>query len=111
MRKFALLLIALVLGLAGCGVELPSPVPTTVPTTAPTSPPPPTAVPEEGVVEPPTSEAESPASEPVPAGSAACVAMPFDFPVESRIPSISEDDHTHGPSDASITIIEYADFQ
>jgi protein-disulfide isomerase/cyclophilin family peptidyl-prolyl cis-trans isomerase len=33
------------------------------------------------------------------------------MPVESRIPSITEDDHVKGPDDAEITVIEYADFQ
>jgi hypothetical protein len=39
------------------------------------------------------------------------MAAPFDFPVESRIPPITEEDHVHGPADAPITFIEYADFQ
>jgi len=39
------------------------------------------------------------------------VAEPFDFPVESRIPPVTEKDHIHGPADAPITFIEYADFQ
>jgi hypothetical protein len=104
MRKSALLMTVLVMGLvAGCGVEMPSPVPTATPTTAPTSPPPPTSAPEATDAAPPVSEA--------PSGSASCVATPFDFPVESRIPAISEDDHTHGPANAPITLIEYADFQ
>jgi hypothetical protein len=103
MRKSALLMAVLVMGLvAGCGVEMPSPVPTATPTTAPTSPPP-TSVPEATDATPPASEASS--------GSASCVATPFDFPVESRVPPISEDDYTHGSADAPITLIEYADFQ
>jgi hypothetical protein len=39
------------------------------------------------------------------------VAAPFDPPVESGIPPITEEDHVHGPADAPITLIEYADFQ
>jgi len=39
------------------------------------------------------------------------VAEPFDFPVEPRIPPVTEEDHIHGPADAPITFIEYADFQ
>ena len=102
MRKPALLLTVLLLGLvAGCGVELPSPAPTLPP--APTSPPSPTSGPEPTIAPPPTSE--------TPPGSASCVAAPFDLPVESRIPPVTEEDHLHGSADASITLIEYADFQ
>jgi len=39
------------------------------------------------------------------------VEAPFDFPVEPRIPPVTEDDHVHGPADAPITFFEYADFQ
>ncbi|MEE8392151.1 MAG: hypothetical protein V3S14_15335, partial [Anaerolineae bacterium] len=88
MRKPALLLIVLSLGLvAGCGVKLPSPAPTLAPTLAPTSPPSPTSAPEVTIAAPPpTSETAS--------GSASCIAAPFDFPVESRIPPVTEEDHT-----------------
>jgi hypothetical protein len=104
MHKSVFLLTVLVLGLVtGCGIELPSPVPTTAATTAPTSPPLPTATAEEEIDTSSTSETVS--------SAASCVAMPFDFPVEPRIPPISEEDHTHGSADASITLIEYADFQ
>jgi len=44
-------------------------------------------------------------------GPAACVEAPLDFQVEPRIPPVTEDDHVHGPADAPITFIEYADFQ
>lgn len=104
MRKSALFMTVLVMGLVtGCGVEMPSPVPTATPTTAPTPPPPPTSAPAATDAAPPASEA--------PSGSASCVATPLDFPVESRVPPISEDDYTHGSADAPITLIEYADFQ
>jgi hypothetical protein len=46
-----------------------------------------------------------------PSGPAACVASPLDFQAEPRIPPVTEDDHVHGPADAPITFIEYADFQ
>jgi hypothetical protein len=39
------------------------------------------------------------------------VEAPLDFPVEPRIPELTAEDHVHGPADASITFIEYADFQ
>jgi len=39
------------------------------------------------------------------------VVSPFEFPVNPNIPPISEADHIHGPEDAPITFIEYADFQ
>ncbi len=109
MRKTTLLLVVLLLGLvAGCGVELPTPSPSPTQTVLATSPPPPTEAStssEATVPDAPESEVGSTL------GSASCVAAPFDFPTESRIPSITEDDHVHGPDDASITFIEYADFQ
>ena len=104
MRKPALLLIVLLLGLVtGCGVNLPTPVPSPTSSPVSTSPPSPTSASDAATAVPSVSETTS--------GSASCVAAPFDFPVESRIPPITEEDHTHGPADASITLIEYADFQ
>jgi hypothetical protein len=94
MRKSALILLVLLLGLiAGCGAESetpsPSPSPSPVPATA-------TAAPTVGVM---------------PSGPAVCVEAPLDFQAEPRIPPVTEDDHVHGPADAPITFIEYADFQ
>ena len=42
---------------------------------------------------------------------ASCTARPLTLPTEPRIPPVTEADHIHGPADAPITIIEYADFQ
>jgi len=39
------------------------------------------------------------------------VQAPLEFEAEPRIPSVTEEDHVHGPADAPITFIEYADFQ
>jgi cyclophilin family peptidyl-prolyl cis-trans isomerase len=94
MRERALLLTVLLLGLAaGCGGESASPTPSPSPPPAPA-----------------TATAPPPAS-PTPSGPAVCVEAPLEFPVEPRIPPVTEDDHIHGPADAPITFIEYADFQ
>jgi hypothetical protein len=97
MRKLALLLLALFIGgmLFGCGSE-----PTTPPP-SPTSRPSPTPVSESPTTAPTVDATAAPAS---------CVADPFD-PTESGVPPVGEDDLVRGPSDASITFIEYADFQ
>jgi cyclophilin family peptidyl-prolyl cis-trans isomerase len=96
MRRPALLLIVLVLGLvAGCAGETASPTPTPAPSPTPV---PATAVP-------------TPLLPATPSGPASCVESPLDFPAEPRIPPVMEDDHVHGPADASITFMEYADFQ
>jgi hypothetical protein len=51
-------------------------------------------------------------SEPAPTPPPAfCMAQPLDLPVEPRIPPVTEADHVQGPTEARITIIEYADFQ
>ena len=94
MRKPALFAFVMVLTLvlvAGCGGEAASPTPS------------PTPAPATATVAPPTSVS--------PSGPAVCVDEPLDFPVVSGIPPVTEEDHVHGPADAPITIIEYADFQ
>jgi hypothetical protein len=94
MRKLALLLTVLVLGLvAGCAGEAATPTPSPSPTTAPA-----------------TATAAPPVSA-TPSGPAACAAEPFDFPTVPGVPPVTEEDHVHGPADAPVTIIEYADFQ
>ena len=97
MRKIALPLTILLLGLVvGCGGGAASPTPSPMPS--------PTSASERATVTAPTVSA-------TPSGLATCVEAPFDFPVESRIPPVTEEDHVHGPADAPITFIEYADFQ
>ena len=103
MRKLALLLTALLLGLVtGCGAESVSPTPTS--TSIPTLPPSPTSTTSETVPAGPTVDITS-------SGSASCAEQPFTFQVESRIPPVTEEDHVRGPANASMTVIEYADFQ
>jgi hypothetical protein len=93
MRKFALLVTVLALGLVvGCARATPSP--TATPSPVPTIPP--TAV----------SAATATASPP---GTVACRAAPFGK-VEG-LPPVSDRDWVRGPADASITLIEYSDFQ
>ncbi len=98
MRKLALLLSALSLAaVVGCSGESASPTPT--PTTPPPPSPSPTSAPETTSVAPPET------------GPASCVAEPFGFTPEPRIPPVTADDHVHGSPDAPITFFEYADFQ
>lgn len=105
MRKAVLLSLILLLTLAaGCAEETtPSPSPSPAEATS-------TSAPSTDATEP--SPTESPATEsttPTPSGPATCEV--FNLPAESPIPPIDEDDHVIGPDDASITFIEYADFQ
>ncbi len=99
MRKVKLVMLILLLSAlaAGCGEQLAAP--TATPSPAPTHTPLPS----------PTSTAAATAS--TPTRPASCVAEPFDFPVVSGIPPVTDADHISGPADASITLIEYADFQ
>lgn len=91
MRRFALLVIALALGLiAGCGKETaiptvaPSPVPTIPAAMLPTAP---------------------------PAGpTVMCRAAPRTGLVEG-LPPVTEEDWSRGSADAAVTLIEYSDFQ
>ena len=95
MRKLVLLLtILLLVGVAaGCGNGGEA--------ASPTSSPPPSPTPVSAV----TTVAVTPS------GPASCELSPLEFPTNPNIPPISEVDHAHGPDDASITFIEYADFQ
>ncbi|NLE99738.1 MAG: hypothetical protein GX601_02055 [Anaerolineales bacterium] len=104
MNKRTLLVAALLVGLVtACSGQAASPTPSATPqsTEAPTSSP------------SPTSAAEAPTDAPdaTPSGPATCTAEPLVFPANEEIPPVTEDDHRHGPEDAPITFIEYADFQ
>jgi cyclophilin family peptidyl-prolyl cis-trans isomerase/protein-disulfide isomerase len=104
-RKFVLLTIVLLIGLvAGCGEGA-------TPSPSPTPPPPTTASETEAETESETNPDPTalPAASPTPSGPATCET--FELPVEPRIPDVTEDDHVLGPDDASITFIEYADFE
>jgi hypothetical protein len=46
-----------------------------------------------------------------PAGPAECVAAEAEFPLQPGLPPITTEDNAEGPADASITLIEYSDFQ
>jgi hypothetical protein len=100
MRKpalFTFMVVLILVLVAGCGGEAASPTPS--PSPSPSPPP----APATATAAPPTSVG--------PSGPAVCVDAPLDFPVVSDIPPVTEEDHVHGPADAPITIIEYADFQ
>ena len=94
MRKpalFSFMVVLMLVLVVGCGGEAASPTPSPTPAPATTTAAPPTSV--------------------SPSGPAVCVDEPLDFPVVSDIPPVTEEDHVHGPADAPITVIEYADFQ
>ena len=95
MRKSVLLLVVVLLvgALTGCDGESASPTPTQMPT--PVSP----------------TETTSVAPPITPSDPASCVVEPFEFPTNPNIPPVSEQDYVHGPEDAPITFIEYAEFQ
>jgi hypothetical protein len=97
------LIMAVALGALAVGCASQSAAPTAVPTAAPTVAP--TALPTVQAVTP------TPALAPTPSGPAACTLEPMSFPTNPSIPPVAEDDHTHGPANAAITLIEYADFQ
>jgi hypothetical protein len=100
MRKVAFLFVfLLIVGLVGCNSATPSPTAAPTATEAPAA----TTAPEAPV------EEDEPSADP--AGPATCTLAPFEFPPLEGIPPISEEDHVHGPDDAPIVIIEYADFQ
>jgi cyclophilin family peptidyl-prolyl cis-trans isomerase/protein-disulfide isomerase len=103
MRKLALFVMVMALfaaGMTGCSGSTPDPTVTETAAPSPTVVAQATAVPQP---QNPTPAASS--------GPATCVAEPFIFEEESRIPPVTEADHVVGPADAAITFIEYADFQ
>lgn len=102
MKKFSVLLAVFIgMALVGCsGATRPTALPTVQPTPEVT----PTVAPA------PTVPAnEMPSSQP--SAPATCTLEPIQFPVNSAIPPVTSSDHIHGPVNASITVIEYADFQ
>ena len=99
MRKRALFMTVLLLGLVtACGGQPAAPTPSPSPVPATDTP-------------PSAAATEAPAAAVTPSGPASCVEAALDFPPEPRIPDVTADDHVHGPEDAAITFIEYADFQ
>ena len=115
MRRYVLLLVvALAVVVTGCGGEAsPTASSTAAPeavegTVAPSTDSDPTVAP------PPTqaggASEDSPASS-APSGEAVCEAAAAEFPVQPGLPPVTEEDHVRGGDDASITLIEYSDFQ
>ncbi|RLC67982.1 MAG: hypothetical protein DRI48_00825 [Chloroflexi bacterium] len=101
MRKFVPLIIVLLLigTTTGCGGAPASPTVTSTPLTSPTT------------ISAQATDTVAPSASETPSGPASCVQAPLEFEAEPRIPSVTEEDHVHGPADAPITFIEYADFQ
>lgn len=115
MSKRMLLLALIVLALvAGCTAESASPTP--APTAVPSPEPLPTSTQATDTVATATAEtaAIAPTDETSVGGSpsepASCVVELLDFPVVP-VPPVTEADQVYGPPGASITFIEYADFQ
>jgi hypothetical protein len=105
LKKRVLLLAALLAGLvAGCDGGAADEVPTPTAPTAPTSAASPTPAAE-------VATATSPPAVITPSGPAACTVEPLEFPVNPEIPPIAETEVIHGPAEASISFVEYADFQ
>lgn len=111
MRRYVLLLaVALAVVVTGCGGEAsPTVAPGVVDETAV-----PSTDSDLTVVPPSTSEVgggDEPAASPAPPGEAVCTAAAAEFPVEPGLSPVTEEDHTRGNDDASITLIAYSDFQ
>lgn len=95
MRRAVLFVLVLLTGLAaGCAQPAPEATPSPSPSPVGTTP--------EGT------DIDSPTPQ-IPDAPATCEV--FTLPPESPIPPVSEDDHVVGPDDATITFIEYADFE
>jgi hypothetical protein len=111
MRRYMLLLaVALAVVVTGCGGEAsPTVAPEAVDgTVAPSTDSDPAVAPS------PTQAggaSEDSLASPAPPGEAVCTAAAAEFPVEPGLRPVTEEDHTRGNDDASITLIEYSDFQ
>ena len=102
MKKIILLLAGMALSLAACQGQAASPQPT--PTEAAT----PSLVP---TIQATQAEA-TPTQPSAPAGCTAISPEPTPGPTETSLfPLVNSDDWVKGPEDASITLIEYSDFQ
>ncbi len=92
MRKvwFVLMLAALTVTVSGCGGGGATATPTTAPPPTPTPEPVPTSVPTE---------------------ESSCQTIPMMGQPINNLPPVTAEDWVRGPADASVTLIEYADFQ